>query len=449
MIEDIGDWKRTHYSKQVTPEMDEQQVIVMGWVRAIRKIGQIIFIQLADREGFIQITARPEKIKEVITKERVAQPVLDKIGQLGREYVIAVRGTVEANKEAPGGREIIPMNIRILNTSDAPLPLEIVTKKTPAELPTRLDARILDLRKPEVAAIFKISEVLKRSFFDYFEDLGFIDVNTPLIVGAAAEGGASLFRIFYFDKEAYLNQSPQLYKQMLLASGFDKVSIVGHVFRAEPHETVRHINEIIQMDVEEAFIENEEDVLKYFDGYFNYFIEELKKRCKSQFEILDKEIPAVKTPIDRITYDEALELLKENDIKMRWGEDFTPEAEKKICEFHNPVIITRWPSVIKPFYCMKDSDNPKYCRGFDLLFNGTEISSGAQREHRYDELVKNMKEKRLNPKDFKFYLEAFRFGMPPHCGWSIGLERLTMTLLNLKNIREAVLFPRTKERLFP
>jgi len=437
VIENLGDWQRTHYSKEVMPAMDNKIVIVMGWVRELRDIGKLKFIKLADREGFVQI-----KVKE----GEILPNVIKKIEMLGREDVIAVKGTVKSNKEAPGGREIIPIEIKILNESEKPLPLEIETKKTPAELKTRLDARVLDLRKPEVAAIFKISDVLKRSFFDYFDNQGFIDVNTPLIVGAAAEGGATMFKIDYFGKEVYLNQSPQLYKQMLLASGFDKVTIVSHVFRAEPHETVRHVNEIIQMDIEEAFIRNEEDVLKYFDGYFIYLIDNLNKLCKTEFEILKKEIPSIKTPIKRITYDEAIDLLKKNKVNLKWGEDLTPEAEKKLCELYNPVIITRWPSKIKPFYCMRDG---KYSKGFDLLFNGIEISSGAQREHRYDELIKCMKEKELNPNDFKFYLEAFKFGMPSHAGWSIGLERLTMALLDLKNIREASLFPRTKERFFP
>jgi aspartyl-tRNA synthetase len=437
MIESLGEWQRTHYSKDVTAEMDSKEVIVMGWVRELRDIGKLKFIKLADREGFLQITVKEGDVRPNIIK---------KVEMLGREYVIAVKGTVKANKEAPEGKEIIPIDIKILNTSEKPLPLELETKKTPAELTTRLDARVLDLRKPEVASIFRIADTLKRSFLDYFDDQGFIDVNTPLIVGAAAEGGATLFKIDYFGKEAYLNQSPQLYKQMLLASGFDKVSIVAHVFRAEPHETVRHVNEIIQMDIEESFVRDEEDVLKHFDGYFKYFIDILNKTCKTDLEILKKEIPFIKTPIKRVTYDEALELLKKNNINLRYGEDFTPEAEKALCEIYNPVIVTKWPTKIKPFYCMKDG---KYSRGFDLLFNGIEISSGAQREHRYDELVKCLKEKGLNPNDFKFYLEAFKFGMPPHAGWSIGLERLTMALLNLKNIRETTLFPRTKERLFP
>ena len=433
MIESIGDWKRTHYSKEIST--DSKEVIVMGWARAIRGGGNIRFIQLADREGYVQVLAK---------KGDVSDELLEKISNLNREDVIAVKGTVKENKEAPNGVEIIPIELKVLNKAE-PIPMEVITKKTPADLPTRLDNRIIDLKKPEIAAIFNISDTLKRSFFDYFDDHGFIDVNTPVISGAAAEGGATMFNVDYFGKNAFLNQSPQLYKQMVLASGFDKITIVSHVFRAEPHETSRHVNEILQMDMEQAFINNEEDVLKHFDGYFKYFIKKLKDLCKMDFEILGKEIPEI-NEIKRVTYDEALELLKGKGIELKFGEDLSPEAERKICEIHNPVIITKFPFEVKPFYAMKDG---KYSKGFDLLFNGIEISSGAQREHRYDKLMENMKEKKLHPNDFKFYLEAFRFGMPPHGGWSIGLERLTMALLGLNNIREATLFPRTKERLFP
>jgi len=427
-------WKRTHYATEVSKK--DKKVIVMGWARAIRGSGKLKFIQLADRTGNIQVIAKKGDIKDSL---------MEKISTLTRESVIAIKGKVKENKEAPNGIEIIPDDIQILNISER-LPIEVITKKTPASLDTRLDWRIIDLRKPEIAAIFNISDTLKRSFFDYFDDQGFIDVNTPLISGAAAEGGASMFEVDYFGKKAYLNQSPQLYKQMLLSAGFDKVTIVSHVFRAEPHETTRHINEIVQLDIEEAFIKDEEDALKHFDGYFKTFLKNIEKLCKNEFKILNKDIPKIKFPIKRLSYDNALKILKKNGVDLKWGEDFTPEAEREICKVHNPVIITKWPNKCKPFYCMEDK---KYSKGFDLLFNGIEISSGAQREHRYDKLIKNMKDRKLNPKDFEFYLSAFKYGMPPHAGWSIGLERLTMALLGLTNIRESVLFPRTKERLGP
>ena len=438
MIEKLGEWHRTHYSNEIDKKLDGKQAIVMGWVREFRDLGKVKFIKLADREGFLQI----------IIKKDMPAKILDKVKNLGREDVIAVKGIVKSNKEAPNGFEIVPDEIKVLNVSEKPLPLELETKKTPAELVTRLNARFLDLRKHDVSAIFRISDSLKRSFFDYFKSNGFVDLNTPIIVEAAAEGGATLFSMEYFDREAYLNQSPQLYKQMVLASGFDKVNIVSRVFRAEPHDTPRHLNEIVQMDMEEAFVNDEEQVLEHFDGYLQFAIDNIKKSCQDMLKRLGIKIDGLKFPIKRLKYDDALKELKKKGIEIKWGDDLTPEAEKKLCELYNPVIVTKWPFSAKPFYCMKE-DDPKYCKGFDLLLNGIEISSGAQREHRYDELVKNMKEKGLDPKDFSFYLDAFKYGMPPHAGWSIGLERLTMTLLKLDNIKEASLFPRTKERLVP
>lgn len=435
MIEDIGDWKRTHYSKEV-PKKGE--AIVMGWVREIRDIGSLKFIVLADREGFIQITAK---------KEDVSKEIMKKIDSLTRESVIAVKGKIKENKQAPGGREVIPEEIKILNMAAQPLPLE-VTKKTSAELPTRLDARFLDLRKPETASIFNIADTIKISFLNYFDQEGFININPPLIVASATEGGTELFPLAYFDKEAFLSQSPQLYKQMLMASGFDKVSIITPVFRAEPHDTYRHLNEALQMDIEVAFVRSEEDALKHFDGYFKYMIKQLKKRCSEQLEILNIK-PEMKLPIKRITYDKVLDILEKKGIKIEWGDDLTPEAERKICTKYNPILITKWPTEIRSFYSMPEPDNLKVCRAFDLLYNGIEISSGAQRIHVLEDLIKALKNKGLKPDSFKFYLDAFKFGMPSHAGWSIGLERMTMALLKLSNIREATLFPRTKERLFP
>jgi aspartyl-tRNA synthetase len=438
-IDKLDDWQRSHYSADIGPNMDGDTVIAMGWVRAIRGGGNLIFLQLADREGYSQITV---KAKEVPPE------LLAKVQELGREYVIAVKGTVKANKEAPNGWEIRPREIQIINRSDAPLPLELVTKKTPAQLPTRLDARFLDLRKPEVAAIFNVADTLKISFLNHFDSLDFININTPIIVGAATEGGTELFPVKYFDREAYLNQSPQLYKQIILSAGFDKVSIVTPVFRAEPHDTYRHLNEMVQMDIEVAWVRDEEDVIKFYDSYLNYAFEQVKEKCAKQLKLLGVDF---QTPgkIKRITYDEALKLLNKGGLKLSWGSDIPPEGEKLICECHNPVIITKWPTEVRAFYSMPEPSKPEICRSYDLLYNGLEISSGAQRIHIAEDLIRAMEKRKLDPKNFGFYLDAFRYGMPPHGGWSIGLERLTMALLKLQNIREASLFPRTKDRLSP
>ncbi len=437
-MEELGDWQRTHYSKQISPELDGREVILMGWVRAIRTQGKITFIKLADREGFSQVILK-----------NVSSNLLNKFEKISRESVIAVKGTVKANKEAPNKWEIIPIDLKILNLSESPLPLEVETKKTPAELITRLDSRFMDLRKSEVSAIFRISSSLKSSFLKYFDDQKFINVSTPVIVAAATEGGANLFQVKYFDKEAYLSQSPQLYKQILMATGFDKVSILTPAFRAEPHDTPRHINEMTQMDIEVAFVRDEEDALKYYDGYMEYAINHILKKHEEDLKILQVNLEPIKTPIKRITYDEALDIIKSAKIKIKWGEDIPPEGEKVLTDEFNPIIVKKWPTDVRAFYSMPEPSKPKVCRAYDLFYNGLEISSGAQRIHSYNDLIKAMKSRKLDPNNFNFYLNAFRHGMPSHAGFSIGLERLTMAMLKLSNIKEATLFPRTRERLHP
>jgi len=439
-MENIGDWARTKYSKELSGADDGSEVVVMGWARAIRGSGNLIFIQLADRYGSSQI----------IAKKGVASPaIMKKLDGLNRESVIAVKGTVKASKQAPGGYEIVPIDVRVINEAETPLPMEVVTKKTPAELKTRLDARFIDLRKPEVAAIFEVASALKISFLEFFDEQKFVNINPPLIIGAASEGGAELFFVKYFDREAFLAQSPQLYKQMLMATGLDRVSIVTPVFRAEKHDTPRHINEAIQMDIEVAWVKDEEDALVWFDRFMPYAVERVREKCADSLKVLGVDPKPIKAPIKRVTYDEALKVLAKEGIKLKWGEDLTPEAEKKICEVFNPVIIIKWPTVLRAFYSMPDPKNPKVCNAFDLLYNGMELSSGAQRIHVLKDLEAAMKKKGLKPENFKFYLDAFRYGVPPHAGFSIGLERFTMTLLNLGDIKEATMFPRTRERLHP
>lgn len=440
MVELLKEWQRTHYSRGITSEMDGNTVIIMGWCREIRDLGGIKFIKLGDRDGSIQLT---------IDKKTVSPGILEIVDKLGREYVIAVKGTVKKNKHAPSGIEIIPRSIKVLNKSDSPLPLEIETKKTPAELPTRLDARYMDMRKRNISSIFKIADTIKRGFIEYFAKQEFVHCNTPVIVAAATEGGSDLFSVKYFEKEVFLSQSPQLYKQMLMSTGLDRVSIVTPVFRAEPHDTYRHLNETIQMDIEVAFVRHEEDVLKYYDGVLKYIYEKVKNERVEELKNVGVDIKIPKTPIKRLNYDEVVDILNKEGIKMKWGDDITSEGERKICELFNPVIVKKWPTAIRAFYSMPEPENPKICRAYDLLVNGLEISSGAQRVHIHEDLVNILKKKGLDPKDFNFYLEPFKYGMPPHGGWSIGLERITMAMLKLPNIREATLFPRTKSRVTP
>ncbi len=425
------------YTSEVKPEMDGEVVELAGWVHSIRALGKLIFVILRDREGTIQIVAPKQKVGEELFK---------KIKSLGQEDVIKVKGKVIANEKAPGGVEILPLEVEILNRAVRPLPLD-PAEKVPSELDTRLDNRYLDLRKPKIQAIFKIRHEMLKSVRNTFYNEGFIEVNTPKLVVSCTEVGTELFPISYFDKEAFLGQSPQLYKQMLMATGLDRVFEIGPIFRAEEHNTRRHLNEAISIDIEMAFSDDKDamDILEKV----------IINACKDVYENREKELNLlgvkieVPEKIERITYDEALELIK-NKVSIEWGEDLSREAEKALGEVMGGYyFITEWPTEIRPFYTMPKEDEPEKCKAFDLMYKDLELSSGAQRIHQYDLLVENIKKKGLSPEGFKYYLEAFKYGMPPHAGWGLGADRFTMVLTGMQNIRECVLFPRDRQRLTP
>ena len=430
---------RTHYTDAITEKNDGKSVKLAGWVSKIRDLGKVKFIILRDKGGEIQITLK---------KGETAEEILNVAKGLSREDVVVVSGKVSKNTSSMGGREIIPDKLELISKSAVPLPLE-TDPKIKSELDTRLDNRFLDLRRPEVNAIFRIKDVVQRSFVEYFEKHGFVLVNTPVIVAAATEGGANLFPISYFEREAFLGQSPQLYKQMMMASGIDRVVIVTPAFRAEEHDTTRHLNEVMQMDIEVGFVEDEEDALKFLEEVIHYIYSQVSVKCKDQLKALDRHLTVPSVPFKRITYDESLKILAKEGIKVKWGEDIPPEGERALCKHSNPVIVKKWPTDVRAFYSMPEPGNEKICRAFDLLMDGVELVSGAQRVHDYDKLVKELKRRGMNPDNFDFYLNAFKYGMPPHAGWSIGLERITAAICGLKNIREAVIWPRDRKRLEP
>ncbi|MBI2972037.1 MAG: aspartate--tRNA(Asn) ligase [Candidatus Aenigmarchaeota archaeon] len=429
---------RTHYASAITEKHEGTRVTVAGWVKTKRDLGKVLFIVLQDGTGELQITAKRDQKKGVF----------EALKSLGSEWVVVVTGTVAKQKSAPGGRELVPDEVRVINKAESPLPFD-THKFIDTELDTRLDHRYLDLRRPETRAVFRVKDTIQTAFMGYFNEQDFVTVNPPVIVAAATESGAALFPISYFEREAFLAQSPQLYKQMLMASGLDKVCIVTPVFRAEEHDTSFHLNEVVQMDIEVAFVENEEDVLRHLEGVVHRICEQVKKECAAELELLGVKRPVPKLPIKRLTYDEALRLLEKDGMKLQWGEDLTREAEQVLCKRFDPVIVTKWPTKARAFYSMPEPGNEKICRSYDLLFGGMEIASGAQRIHDKNQLEAEMKKRKMSPKNFEFYVNAFRFGMPPHAGWSIGLERLTMVLTGKRNIREVSLHPRTRTRLTP
>ena len=426
---------RTHYFSEIGRELDGKEVTVAGWARNVRDAGKIKFLIVADRTGETQVIG---KAGETDAK------VLESMHGVDKEDVVSIRGIVKINDKAPGGKEILPLAVSILNKADKPLPLDLNVK---SNLDTRLNYRYLDLRRPEVRAVFRIRDVIQRSFVRYLEENGFMLVNTPSIVAAATEGGSNLFPISYFDSEAFLVQSPQLYKQMLMASGLDKVIIQCPVFRAEEHDTSFHLNESMQMDIEMAFVEGEPEMLVHLEGVVKYIYAHLAAECAEEMKLLGRDATAPKS-IKRITYDEARDIVNK-ESKLEWGDDFTPEMQRIINKKFNPVIVTKWPTDLRAFYSMPEPGSEKICRAYDLLIDGVEICSGAQRIHKHDKLVAEMKRRGMNPDNFEFYLNAFKYGMPPHGGWSIGLDRLTMVITGMKNVRECVLFPRDRKRLTP
>jgi nondiscriminating aspartyl-tRNA synthetase len=410
-----------------------------GWVEEIRNIGSIKFIKLHTVEEDLQITLK---------KEEVDKQLFDSIDKITRQSAIVVEGDIRENKEAPGGKEIIPKKIEVVGLSEVPLPLD-PSGKTPAELETRLDWRFLDFRNRKTVAVYKIQNWIIRAFRDYLIKNNFFEMQPPCIIASASEGGAELFKLQYFEKQAYLAQSPQLYKQMGAIS-FGKVFCIMPVFRAEKFNKPTHLNEIRQMDVEIAFVESEEDAMKVLEECFVHILETIKENCKRELGILKRELEIPKLPLKRITYEEAVELLKKEGEEIEYGQDFSKLQEQKLGEIVGKAFfIKEWPTELKAFYAMPFENNPKICRAFDLIYEGLEISSGTQRIHIPELLINQLKAKELNPDDFKFYIDCFRFGAPPHAGWSIGLERITMKICGLNNIQEATMFPRTRTRLTP
>ncbi len=438
-IEDIDKWARTHYSSEVP---SKGNVVLMGWVREVRDIGKLKFIVLADREGSIQITAKSGETSD---------DVLKKIDSLTRESVIAVKGKVKANKQAPGGREVLPEEIKVLSLAQQPLPLE-VTGKTSALLDTRLDARVLDLRKPENQAIFIIGAQMLAGMREHLIEHNFVETHTPVLMGAPSESGAELFVVPYFDKEAYLRQDPMLHRQLCILAGFDKVFEIGPSWRAELSHTTRHMCEHRNIAAEISFIRDEHDTMRLEEQVVIAGIKQALK-CKPQLELLKLDIKVPKAPFPELEFPKVYEILAQFGKKFKEGEDYDSESEKLLANYvkekHKTdfFFVNKFPYSAKPFYVMKDDET--YAKSVDLIFKGLELSSGGQREHRFEVLAKQAKEKKMSAEHLNWYLDFFKYGAPPHGGFSIGLERLLMQLLGLENVREATLFPRDTKRLLP
>jgi len=431
---------RSHYSKDVKKIDYNTSITVAGWIEDIRNIGSIAFIILRDKKGTLQLTVLKKKNFELF----------EKLISLSRESVISVKGVCKENEKVRNGYEILPEGLEVLSIAKAPLPLGVVDK-VEADFDTRLDNRFIDLRKQKNQTIFIIRNVVIAAVHEYLRSQSFMEIHTPKIIASSSEGGTDVFKLEYFEKEAFLAQSPQLYKQSLMATGLDKVYEIAWYFRAEEHNTRRHLNESTAVDLEMAFISNEEEVMNILENLV-YSMWKRASECKNELKILNKKISIPELPFARIAYDEAINKLQENDSSIKWGQDLGTDDERLLgdimeAEGRKFYFITKYPLESKPFYTMPNGD--KYSRGFDLACKGVEIASGSQRIHDVKLLEERLKACNLDPKDFESYLNAFRYGIPPHGGFGFGIERFLMELLDIKNIRECILFPRDRTRLTP
>lgn len=428
---------RTHTCGELTKHNAGQTVTLSGWLESLRVQGKIGFLLLKDTTGVTQIFLNPaltSKLKEA-TRESI----------ITVEGIVNVRPANQIRKELSTGEIEIAANTgEITNLAETPLPVEVDEMIT-THLDKRLDYRFLDLHRKRTQAIFKIQNVIAHSFREYFYQHDYVEIQPPCIISAASEGGTDLFSVKYFEKNAYLAQSPQLYKQMLACS-IGKTVTITPVWRAEKHNTPRHINEIRQMDIEVAFM-NQMDVMQEQERCVQFIVTEVIEHCATELDLLDVKNLKVPKGI-YLSYDDAMK-----KIKGTVGEDLTPEQERQLCALYpgNLVFVHSWPAKIKPFYIMPKDGNAdsEYSEGFDALYGGMEISSGGQRIHLPELLIKRIEMKGLNPANFKSYIDSFRYGAPPHSGWSIGLERITQIICGLDNIKEATMFPRDRDRLTP
>ncbi len=419
-----------------------------GWVSVRRDHGKIVFIDLRDRSGSVQLVVVP------MGNETLAESVKD----VRSEFALDIIGLVKAR---PGKKEVVSPSdievevkeIEILARPTEDLPVDVSDKEFHVNLDTLLNNRTIALRNDKVRAIFSLYSVLLEAYATACRERGFLEIKTPKILSAATEGGANFFKVKYFDREAFLAQSPQFYKQAG-ASAFERVFEIGTVFRAEPHFTTRHVNEYTGLDGEMAFISGVGEVMAELEGIILEIVSVLGDRGKREFDLYAMT-PPPSGAIPRLRLSEAVDILKKEYGKEVEGEDIDAEGERMIGEYVSKtfgsdfVFLTHYPTALRPFYSMPSPDNPNSTETFDLIFRGVEIASGGQRIHDYAMLLGSLKRRNLDAEQFKDYLDIFKYGIPPHGGWGLGSERIIQKLLGLGSIKEAVLFPRDVKRLTP
>jgi nondiscriminating aspartyl-tRNA synthetase len=438
--EDIGKMRRTHYSSEINSTLQDNETIIMGWVSSIRDHGNMHFVTITDRYGDIQVVAK---------RNECAEKLFNQIQQLKEHTSVAIRGKVKSQPKAPSGTEVIPMELRVFSMAKKPAPF-IIQGKTSVGIDTRLNLRAVDLRRNFLKSIFSVRNTALNAARKFLSELGFTEVNTPKMIATATEGGAALFPIFYYDREAFLAQIPQLYKEQLTMA-FENVFEIGPIFRAEPSRTNRHLSEAISIDVEQAFVDYN-DIMRLLEEMIIFIVDSIKETNKNELEYLGLQLPNLKLPLPKYSYSDIVSKLHEAQEYIKWGDDFSPQTIKKL-QNNRPeafYFITDWPTSIKPFYVKtKGEKDDMMCESFDLMYGSLEISSGSTRINRKDELLKRMKKQGLNVDAFDFHLRVFDYGVPPHAGFGLGIERLLMAITKCDNIRDVTLYPRDIDRLTP
>ncbi len=421
------------------------KVEIAGWVHDVRTLGGISFVLLRNSKGIVQIAA---------PKKAVSKEVQDVVSSLHQEDVISCSGTVKESRVARSGFEIIPDRISVVARSAVPLPLD-PRGVTPASLDTRLSWRTLDLRRPEGAALFTIENVIVSAMEAYLRDGGFIRVFTPSIIGGTSEGGSEVFKIDYYGQPAFLRQDPQLHRQLTIAGGFDKIYDLGPNWRAEVSHTSRHISEHRTIAPEMAFIEDERDTMRIEEEMVTAGIRAAMEKCAENLATLGVTIEEPETPFPEISFPEVYKTVEKLGRKVVRGEDLDTESLRVLANHVREkfgsdfFFLNRFPSRIKPFYVMKVDEDQEWARSVDLVYKGVELSSGGQREHRFQKILQQIGEKGMDESSLKWFTEPFRYGVPPHGGYSFGIERFVAGLANLSTVKEAALFPRDPDRLLP
>jgi len=439
--EDLRNWRRTHYSKEISLSMRiDDEVVIMGWVASIRDHGNIQFIILRDMYGEIQITVKRSECS-------------DSLFQLAKEVKehssIGVRGKARPQEKAPNGAEIVPAEIRIFSIARKAAPFLVQSRTSTVGIDTRLDLRAVDLRRTYLGSIFRIRQTVLNSVRAFLSAEKFIEVNTPKMIATATEGGAALFPIFYYDREAFLAQSPQLYKEQLTMA-FESVFEIGPIFRAEPSRTNRHLSEAISIDVERAFVDYN-DIMSLLERMILKILDALKEKNQDDLKYLQLQLPSTGMPFSKYSYSDIIDKLQEAGERIQWGDDISPQIMKSLKHEYldDFYFIVDWPTSTKPFYIKPSTEDSRICESFDLMYGVLEVSSGSTRINHKDQLIERMAKQGLKPEAFDYHLRVFDYGVPPHAGFGLGLERLMMALTKVENIRDVTLYPRDIDRLAP